>query len=403
MRAMSEGEPGTPFEDEVVVRRRRWASEDSGFAVLDAERDGDEIVLVGPIGHLEERERARIRGVWQDDRRFGMQVKVATAEPLAPAGDTALLVYLRRVKHVGLTRAARLLDRYGEDVLDEIDRDPGAAFRALGLNPKRTNEAIRSWNGLRSSRALHLLLAPHGLAWLVPRLTARYGDRAHDMVRRRPYELTSVFGVGFAVADAIARAGGRVDAVSRTRAGVVHVLAEAERDGSTCLPGPELAAKAAELLGAPPTAALLSEMEDEGELVLELDGDVVWAYRPETAALEAELAALVRGLEGRGRLRVPEQPEGELVPAPEQWAAVRAAFASRLSIVTGGPGTGKTATIRLICAAARAQRASLQLVAPTGRAARRMAEATDLEATTIHAALAWVPGQGPARDELEGD
>src|SRR3954462_15127331 len=98
---MIEGAPGAAFEDEVVVRRLRWTSEDSGFAVIDAERDGDEIVLVGPIGHLEERERARIRGIWQDDRRFGMQGKVAPAEPLAPAGDTALLVYLRRVKHVG--------------------------------------------------------------------------------------------------------------------------------------------------------------------------------------------------------------------------------------------------------------------------------------------------------------
>src|SRR3954467_14572274 len=148
MRAMSEGEPGAPFEDEVVVRRRRWASEDSGFAVIDAERDGDEIVLVGPIGHLEERERARVAGIWQDDRRFGLQVKVTLAEPLAPAGDTAVLGYLRRapaqrraggapavwsslrrVRHVGLTRAARLLDRYGDDVLDAIDRDPHAAFR----------------------------------------------------------------------------------------------------------------------------------------------------------------------------------------------------------------------------------------------------------------------------------
>jgi len=81
---MLEGTPGTPFEGEVVVRRRRWASDESGFAVVDAERDGDEIVLIGTIAHLEERERVRVSGVWQDDRRFGLQVKVATAEPLAP-------------------------------------------------------------------------------------------------------------------------------------------------------------------------------------------------------------------------------------------------------------------------------------------------------------------------------
>ncbi len=401
---MVEGTPGAPFEDEVVVRRRRWASEDSGFAVLDADRDGDEIVLVGPLAHLEERERARIAGVWQDDRRFGLQVKVATAEPLAPSGDAALLTYLRRVKHVGAVRAAELLDRYGDDVLEAIDRDPHAAFRRVGLNPKRTGEAVKSWHGLRSTRALHLLLAPHGLAWLVPRLTARYGERAHDAVRRRPYELTSVFGVGFATADTIARLAGHVDPVARMRAGILHVLGEAEREGSTCLPVPELAAKAAELLGAPPTAALLGEMEDEGELVLDVDGATVWAYRPETAALESELAEQIGRLaSGRPRLREAHLDTGDLVPAAEQAAAVRAAFTARLSIVTGGPGTGKTATIRLIAAAAKAQRASLQLVAPTGRAARRMAESTGLEASTIHSALGWIPGQGPARDELDTD
>jgi exodeoxyribonuclease V alpha subunit len=243
---MIEGTPGTPFEGELVVRRLRWSSDESGFAVVDADRDGDEVVLVGPLAHLEERERVRIAGVWQDDRRFGMQIKVATAEPLAPAGDAALTAYLERVKHVGPARAAKLLARYGETVLDAIDRDPHAAFSAAGLNPRRTNDAIRSWNGLRSSRALHLLLAPHGLAYLVPRIARHYGDRAHHIVRERPYELTSVFGVGFHTADTIARAGGiAADAPARARAGVIHVLAEAEKDGSTCLPVAELATKAA--------------------------------------------------------------------------------------------------------------------------------------------------------------
>ena len=83
---MVEGTPGAPFEDEVVVRRRRWASAESGFAVLDADRDGDEIVLVGPLAHLEERERARVRGVWKEDRRYGLQVVVSLAEPIAPSG-----------------------------------------------------------------------------------------------------------------------------------------------------------------------------------------------------------------------------------------------------------------------------------------------------------------------------
>ena len=172
----------------------------------------------------------RIDGLWQDDRRYGMQVKVATAEPLAPTGDAALLAYLKRVKHVGSARAERLLARYGEAVLDAIDRDPRAAFRAVGLSPGADNEAVKSWDGLRSSRALHLLLAPHGLAWLVARIEKHYGPRAHRVVRERPYDLTSVFGVGFRTADTIARSLDiAADSPARTGAGVLHVL---ERGGA---------------------------------------------------------------------------------------------------------------------------------------------------------------------------
>jgi exodeoxyribonuclease V alpha subunit len=404
---MIEGTPGTAFEGEVLIRRRRWASEDTGFAVIDGDRDGDEIVLVGLIAHLEERERVRVAGVWQDDRRYGMQVKVQTAEPLAPTGEVALLAYLKRVKHVGGTRAARLLERYGDDVLEAIDKDPHAAFRWVGLNPRRANEAVRSWNGLRSTRALHLLLAPHGLAWLVPRIEKRYGERAHRIVQAQPYELTSVFGVGFHTADRIARAQGvAADSPARTRAGVLHVLAEAEKDGSTCLPVAELATGAGAVLGGRrPDAALFQAMANDHELMLE-DDEVVWAYRPVTAALERELAEKVQALadsEPYRRAAASGASDDEIVPAPEQWQAVQAAFASRLSIVTGGPGTGKTATIRLICAAAAEQGASIALVAPTGRAARRMAESTGREASTIHAALGWVPDQGPTVDELTED
>ena len=214
------------------------------------------------------------------------------------------------------------------------------------------------------------------------------------------------------------------------------------------------------------------------QIHLEDDHGVVWAYRPPTAALEAELAEMIRHLRDaepvlkpaklagptpaapttagggapwprplrrpappRPRRPAPRAPRprrpppppprppppplrpratrrpppprrppptsppaaADLIPAPEQWAAVEAAFASRLSIVTGGPGTGKTATIRLICAAAKQQRASIALVAPTGRAARRMAESTGMDASTIHSALGWIPGQGPTKDEIDAD
>jgi exodeoxyribonuclease V alpha subunit len=180
---VAEDTPGAPFEGQVLVRRLRWSSDETGFAVVEADCDGDEIVLVGAIAHLEERERVRVAGVWQDDRRFGMQVKVATAEPLAPSGDEALTAYLQRVKHIGSRRAARLLARHGDAVLEAIDREPHAAFRSVGLNPRRTGEAVASWNALRATRALHLALAPArpGVARAADRQALRRGG-----ARRRP-------------------------------------------------------------------------------------------------------------------------------------------------------------------------------------------------------------------------
>src|SRR4051812_43309821 len=412
---MVEGTPGSTFEDEVEIRRVRFAAADTGFAVVEADRDGDEVVLVGSLAHLEAGERVAVSGRWQDDKRFGMQVRADRAEPRGPSGPKALILYLERVKGVGPTRAARLYQRYGEGVLEAVDADPRRVFKDAGLGARQAAAAAASWDVLRSTRQLHLLLAPHGLAYLVARIDKEYGPRAHRVVRDEPYELTSLFGVGFPTADRIARAAGvAAGSPARTAAALLHILAEAERDGSTCLPVAEAAGRTGDLLGEPPPGAdLVRDLVDRGRLVVEVDGDgTAWAYRPPTAALERELARRVRALLDEApssRLRAPDPPapdEQGLQPAPAQWEAVEHAFAHRLSIVTGGPGTGKTATIRMLCAAARAQEAAVVLVAPTGRAARRVSESTGLEASTVHAALQWIPGEGPQRDQedpLRGD
>jgi exodeoxyribonuclease V alpha subunit len=423
---MVEGTPGSAFEDEVEIRRVRFAAAETGFAVVEAVRDGDEVILVGSLAHLEAGERVAISGRWQDDKRFGMQVRTDRAEPRGPSGPKALILYLERVKGVGPTRAARLYQRYGEDVLDAVDADPRRVFKDAGLGARQAAAAAASWDGLRSTRQLHLLLAPHGLAWLVPRIDKEYGPRAYRVVRDEPYELTSVFGVGFPTADRIARAAGiAADAPAREAAALLHVLAEAERDGSTCLPVGEAARRTGELLRRdPPGAALLRDLVDRGRLTVEIaperSGDeasgrgrtTAWAYRPPTARLEQELARRIHALatkEPSAKLRAPDAPapdEHAHVPAEAQWQAVEHAFAHRLSIVTGGPGTGKTATIRMLCAAAHAQEATVVLVAPTGRAARRVSESTGLEASTVHSALQWIPGEGPQRgseDPLRGD
>ncbi len=395
------------FDRTVVVRRTRYTSDSTGWAVLDAADDcGEEIVLVGPLVHLEERERAHILGTWVDDSRYGLQVKVTEARPLPPADAETLVSYLRRVKHVGAKRAQALIARFGSDrVLDAIDRDPEGAFAAVGLKQSRAAEAAASWEALRVMRQLHLLLAPHGLGYLVGRIHTEYGSTAHRVVSERPYELTSVFGVGFLIADRIARGtGASADGTDRLRAGVLHVLSEAERGGSTCMPLDALLATASELLGVVPSGQLIESLIERGDLVREQD----WIYRRATAELEAELAERIAGLVGGssgGRLRQPD--EGSAAAADdhgpeltaEQHAGVHNAFVHRLSLITGGPGTGKTASIRTIGALAAGQGARVVLAAPTGRAAIRMSEASGLRARTVHSALGWIPGEGPTHDE----
>ena len=229
------------FDDEVTVRYVRFANEQTGWAVLDAAGpDGAPVALVGPLVHLEEGERVRVVGDWVNDSRYGRQVKVSQARPLPPQDPAALTGYLRRIKHVGARRADELVARFGpEQVLDIIDSDPEHAFAQIGLRAGRAQEAAESWQKLRVTRRLHLLLAPHGLAYLAPRIHEHYGTAAHQILTDDPYQLTSVFGVGFAIADRIARASGTPpDPAKRERAAIMHVLAEAERRRLDLSPGP---------------------------------------------------------------------------------------------------------------------------------------------------------------------
>ncbi len=301
------------------------------------------------------------------------------------------------------------MSRFGAaTVLDEIDRDPAAAFAAVGLRQARALQAAASWQELRVTRRLHLLLAPHGLAYLAARIHEHYGSGAHDLVARDPFCLTSVFGVGFHIADRIARAQsaetGGADPSQRERAAIMHVLAEAERSGSSCTPVTDLLAGARELLGAEPGEGVLDGLIDDRHVVLEEE----WVYRTATAELEAELATrvddLVRGEPAERLAAITVTDGGELTE--EQLGALRAAFAQRLSVITGGPGTGKTASIKTIAMRAEQGGARVLLVAPTGRAAVRMTEASGVRAKTVHSALGWIPGEGPTKDEqdpLSGD
>lgn len=390
----------TALEAEVVGVR--WSVPDGDFAVLDAVAGGEDAVLVGPLGHVREGESIAVGGAWRRHERHGWQFHVARVRTLEPVGKDAVRAYLETIKHVGPLAAVRLVERYGADgVLDAIDSDPEGVLRTVpGIGPRRLGAAVASWRGQRELRELRLFLDTHGVdAASAGRIARRFGAGSIDRLRREPYAICELDGIGFATADALARAlDTPLDAPGRLAAGVLHALALAETDGHCHLPRAELEERARRLLGGTDVHDAIDELDACGKVVV--DGDRVADAR--LHAVEQRLAGHVRALLASApalRLRRVARPKvGAFVPSDDQWRGVRQALEHRLSILTGGPGTGKSATMRALVELVKARSGTTRLCAPTGKAARRLGELTGAEATTIHRLLEWIPGEGFGRD-----
>lgn len=371
-----------------------FRAEDDGYAVLEVQEpgSGDGFALVGPVAHLGLGDRAEVSGEWQTHSRYGRQLRAQGALPLDPADREGQVAYLTSLRHIGPARAERLVDEHGEGVLQAIAANPQAVFGSLrGVSADQAAAATESWHASRAVRDLHVQLAPHGLAHLAAPIHSRYGERSMTILHEDPYRLTEVEGVGFARADRIALAADvPPESSRRAQAAAYFALAEAEQQGNSFLPLDELTRRTAKLIGLAPDPEVLAEARgvllDEGRV-----------YRELTHASELAVAATLQT-----RLASPPHLEHDPGENPgegltdEQWAAVRGAFASRVSVLTGGPGVGKTVCTKAIVAEAEAANATIALCAPTGRAARRMEEATGHEALTIHRLLEWMPGREPA-------
>ncbi|MDX6700010.1 MAG: exodeoxyribonuclease alpha subunit, partial [Baekduia sp.] len=384
----------------------RWRADDGGFAVLAAlGDDGREIVLTGPIAHLNEGDTVEVQGAWREHPKFGRQLHVEQLHLGPPASEDAVLALLGTVKHVGPRGAGWLLERHGLEVLEVIDRDPGGRLREVpGIGRTRLKAAVASWQQQAGGRALRLLLAEHGVpAAAAARVLKALGGGAMALLQEDPYALTRIEGIGWATADAVARAMGMADdAPERIHAALHHTLRASEQDGHCFLARAELTTRAARLLELP--VELVVAALPGAELVLDGPERVL---EPRMDRTERQLAERVRELvSSPPTLDIdvpagPPDPEvpGHHAPTVTQWAAVHAAAGHRLSILTGLPGTGKTATMRALVDLLREQKRTVRLCAPTGKAARRLSEATGgAEATTIHRLLEWVPGEGFARD-----
>ncbi len=385
-----------------------------------------DLVAVGRFAEVSLGDRLRVVGRYEDSERYGQRFVMDSYLEVEPDTLEGLVRYLGggRFAGIGEASAKRIVEAFGLETLQVLDHAPHRLASVSGLGKKKAVALGNAWRELRDSRELELLLVKHGLGGAVARrIREKYGARAGDRVRHEPYRLArDVAGIGFRTADALARSLGLgTDSAQRVMAGVFHALGEGRDDGHTCLPLHELFARARTLLtvdSVPPDEAALERAAEalvaEGAItsgerhgmrfhaLTGLEGsersiasDVVRLV----TRTEQPLAAIERTLE-----RLDKQHGLKL--GEEQIAAMELARREPFVVITGGPGCGKTTLLRAILMHWASEGLRVSLAAPTGRAARRMAEATGRDARTIHRLLEVDPRRGFTRSRLnplEGD
>ncbi|MFK7992383.1 MAG: ATP-dependent RecD-like DNA helicase [Sandaracinaceae bacterium] len=403
-------------DDAVVqgtVRDVRYQSADGRFAVLTVQREAaDEAVgIVGDVGGLSVGEDARFRGRWEEHPKFGRRFRAAGWTPVLPSSEAGLRRFLGSglIPGVGPALAERLVKRFGNRALDIISEQSAKLREVPGIGKKRA-ESIR--DAVRSRRAdaenlsfLHSLGIGPALS---RKLLRKYGPRTVVVLREDPYlAAEEVRGVGFLTADRIGRAAGITPDDPRRSAGaVLHLVAKAADEGHVYLPVSEIERRVIKL-DVPPENALEAVETLAAREMLIVEQDRVYApplHRAEEVAAD-RLAALARPR--AGRLQAARDAEVPDHLSEQQGDAVRASLTSGLLVLTGGPGTGKTTTVEAIVDAHRALELRVTLCAPTGRAAKRLSEASGEEAKTIHRLLEWNPQTGSfgrnAGEPLETD
>jgi exodeoxyribonuclease V alpha subunit len=402
------GEIGLTVTVEDVVFR----SADGSYVVVRAtpEHSPTPLVLVGGLGDVSPGETLLVRGQAQRHASYGDRFVVSSFAPVTPSTQEGIRRYLGSglVPGIGPAMAERIVEAFGDRTLEVISTQSLRLREVPGIGARRAGaiaEAVRS----RAADA-EVLSYLHGLGMgrsLSQRIRKRYGADTVRVLREDPYLVAEqVRGVGFLTADRIGRAlGYAVDDPRRAAGAVLHVLGRAADQGHVFLPR-EVLVRDAQALDVPVQRAeeALDQLHGRGLVIIEQQN----VYAPPLHAAEVSAARTLRGL-----LEHPQAPSSELPSelleglAPAQRDAVHASFTHRLYVLTGGPGTGKTTTVRALVAAQRRAGKRVILCAPTGRAAKRMSEATGNEAQTIHRTLEYNPKTGGfarnADDPLDAD
>jgi exodeoxyribonuclease V alpha subunit len=401
-----------------VIERLTYHSEESGYTVarLKAPRSSELITIVGTFPNIQAGQTLQLEGIWREHPKYGSQFQVTNYRETKPATLTGIEKYLGSglIKGVGAATAKRIVGHFGLETLDIIENQIDRLSEVPGISNKRVLAIQEAWASQKAIKDVMLFLQGHGVSTTYAvKIYKQYGDESIETVTTNPYQLaTDIYGIGFVTADAIARnLGINPSSEFRYRSGILHVLGEAADEGHCFLPQLELVQRTLKRLtladhqpNGEYIQALTLDMAADGNLVLEksVEPETIICYAPPFYGAEYKLAERLLLLLGepltvdapRVEKWIDRFVEKSGLPlSAQQRQAVAIAASQRVLVLTGGPGTGKTASTRAIVALWRAMGKSVALASPTGRAAQRLSEMTGQEAKTVHRLLEFDPSQ----------
>jgi exodeoxyribonuclease V alpha subunit len=395
-----------------LIERVTFHNEETGFAVLRVKVKGrrELATVVGSLATVSAGEWITAQGRWVRDSEHGLQLNATFLECTPPTSREGIEKYLcsGMIKGIGPVYAKKMVGKFGEEVLTVIEKSSAQLEEISGIGPERRRRIKEAWKEQRAIREIMVFLHSNGVSTSrAVRIFKTYGEQAIETVRANPYALAKdISGIGFKTADQIAeKIGIPKDSIIRARAGISHCLLEATNSGHCALPKEMLldAAKGLLLVDESLIREALDRLLVNRELVEEQIGEHALVFLPALRATEIGIAAKIHAMcsmpsthpaidIGKAIEWCEKKTGTEL--AASQKEAIKKACESRVLIITGGPGVGKTTLINSLLLIFRAKKIKCLLCAPTGRAAKRLGDATGLEAKTIHRLLEFQPSSG---------